>query len=305
MWRTFSLTTLLSVALCAQTNSPDQQGWRKFGAPAASQGAPAGSQEEAETYIMPPPHLQIPAGTWITVHVNEPLSSDHNQPGDAFTATLSQPLVANGFVIARRGQTVAGRVAEAQKHGKGNSSSRLGVELTEISLVDGQQVQLHTQLVQRTGPSSTGRDVAAVATTTGVGAAIGAAADGGFGAGVGAVAGAAAGVIGVIVTGGRPTEIYPEMALTFRTTQPMAVSTERAQQAFEPVSQQDFDQQRLQQRTGPPQGPPPAYYSSYPYPYYAPYYYGPAYYGPSWYGSSFYFYSRPGYGYYRGGRYRR
>lgn len=38
------------------------------------------------------------------------LSSDHNQPGQVFTATLTEPLVANGFVVARHGQTVEGRV---------------------------------------------------------------------------------------------------------------------------------------------------------------------------------------------------
>ena len=35
----------------------------------------------------------MPAGTWITVRVNQPISSDHNQQGDPFTATLAQPLV--------------------------------------------------------------------------------------------------------------------------------------------------------------------------------------------------------------------
>ena len=85
--------------------------------------------------------------------------------------------------------------------------------------------------------------------------------------------------------------------------QPIAISTERGQQAFEPVSQQDFEPRLQQQRpAGPP--PPPAYYSSYPYPYYSPYYYGPGYYGSYWYGPSFYFSSRPYYGY-RGGRFRR
>src|SRR5215470_9073109 len=113
----------LAVALCLfavprahaqDPNNPPAEpqqssGWRRFGDQRTADAPP------------PPGELVLPAGTWITVHVNQPLSSDHNQPGDAFTATLAQPLVASGRVIARRGQTVAGRVAEAQKagHAKG------------------------------------------------------------------------------------------------------------------------------------------------------------------------------------------
>src|SRR5204863_10010046 len=131
-------------------------GWHKFG--------------EARPQEAPPPmpaNLALAPGTWITIRVDEPLSSDHNQPGDAFTATLAQPLVANGFVVARRGQTVGGRVAEAVKAGRAKGTSRLGLEITEISLVDGQQLPVKTQLISRRGDSSVGRDAVAIGTTTG------------------------------------------------------------------------------------------------------------------------------------------
>jgi len=82
--------------LSAQTNS--FAGWHRFG--------------ESRPVDTPPVlnEFSLSAASWITIRVNEPLSSDHNRVGDAFTATLVQPLVANGIVIARRGQTVAGRV---------------------------------------------------------------------------------------------------------------------------------------------------------------------------------------------------
>ena len=65
-----------------------------------------------------PFQLTINAGTFVTVRVDEPLSSDRNQPGDAFSATLMQPLVVDGVVVAQRGQTIGGRVTEAQKAGR-------------------------------------------------------------------------------------------------------------------------------------------------------------------------------------------
>ena len=62
-----------------------------------------------------PSTLAIPAGTYLTVRVNQLLSSDKNQQGDAFSASLVQPLVVNGVVVAEPGQTLGGRVTEAVK----------------------------------------------------------------------------------------------------------------------------------------------------------------------------------------------
>lgn len=255
-WRTFSASPNDAV--------PSQAG----GGPAVAPAPPADA----------PSTLTIPAGTWISVRSDQALSSDHNQPGDVFTATLAQPLIANGFVVARRGQIITGRVAEAVKAGKVKGTSRLGLELTDLALADGQQLPVRTQLMQYSGGTSQGRDAAAVGTTTALGAAVGAAADGGFGAGVGAGAGAAASVIGVLLTRGRPTEVFPETTLTFRTLEPVTIST-GSSQAFVPVQQSDY-------APAPPARPTlrvarrPYYGGVYaPYPY--PYFYGPGFYGPS------------------------
>ncbi len=221
-----------------------------------------------------PSQLTLPAGAWVSVRVDQSLSSDRNQAGDVFSVTLAQPLVANGFVVARRGQTLSGRVAEAVKAGRVKGTSRLGLELTDLTLADGQVMPVRTQLVQYSGGTSHTRDATAIGTATGIGAAVGAAADGGFGAGVGAAAGAAASTIGVLLTRGRATEVYPEETLTFRTMDPLTISTERSSLAFVPVRQEDYapDAQPRQpalarRRPG---------YGGYPYPY-PPYLYGPGY----------------------------
>ena len=249
-------------------------------------GAVSGNAQE--TYLATtPPQLNLPAGSWISVRVNQPLSSDQNQPGDAFIASLAQPLVANGFVIARRGQTVEGRIVAAQKAGRRTGTSRLGLELTEIGLVDGSQLPVVTEWVEHAGPTSAGQDAVAIATTTGIGGAIGAVADGGFGAGMGAMAGAVASTVGVLVTRGKPTVVYPESVLTFRTLSPLTIEIEESAAAFQPIRQEDYAPAALQRRAAPPPAPAhryytrrPSYYSyDYAYPYYFPY---PSYvYGPS------------------------
>ena len=243
---------------------PQHAGWRQVDSPSLS----ASNDGSGDS----PSQLTLPAGTWISVRADQVLSSDHNLPGDEFSATLAQPLIANGLVVARRGQILSGRVSDAVKAGRVKGTSRLALELTDITLADGENVSVHTQLVQYSGDTSKGRDAAAIGTTTGIGAAIGAAAGGGAGAGIGAGAGAAASTIGVLLTRGRATEVYPESLLTFRTTEPITISTDRSSVAFEPVRQEDYEpaakprQPRLARR--------PPGYGGYGYPYGYPPVYG-------------------------------
>jgi len=224
-----------------------------------------------------PPTLTIPAGTFVTVRLLGTLSSDINQPGDGFSATLEQPIVVDGWVVARRGQIAIGRVVSAQKAGRVKGVSSMGVALTDLPLVDGRQLPVQSQFVQTSAGTSKGRDAAAVATTTGLGAAIGGAVDGGTGAGIGAAAGAAAGIAGVLLTPGKPTVMPSETLLTFRLQAPLVVDTQRSSVAFLPVNQGDYANAapQLQQRPVAPAYPPgPVYPYGYPYPYAAWPYWG-------------------------------
>ena len=241
-----------------------------------------------------PPRLTIKAGTYVTVRINEILSSDHSMVGDAFTATLTKPIVVDGVVVAQRGQNVTGRVTEAKKAGRVAGTSRLGIQLIELPVVDGQQLPIQSELLTRNGTTSTGRDAGAIAATTGVGAAIGAGVNGGVGAGVGAGAGFIVGLAGVLLTRGHPTVVYPETMLTFRVNQDLTISTERSVQAFRYVQPSDYQVAQTMVRRPMPPGPgyaagyaPYGYpYPYYGYPYYGPgfgfYFGGPGFYGRRW-----------------------
>ena len=285
-----------------------QGGWRRFGdtPPAAAQQASAAPQApavESQDPTQPmassdpqaqrpapnspnnapryglPPQLTIKPGTFVMARIDQMLSSNRNQPGDVFSATLMQPVVVDGVVVAQRGQTVLGRVAEAQKS-KAGHDSRLGLELTGLTLADGTQATVHSQLVARQGTTTPkGQEVGTVATTTAVGATVGAAAAWGTGAAIGAGAGATAGIIGVLLTHNHPTVVYPETALTFRIETPVTISTTRAPQAFRYVDPNEYDRQ-VETRAIPVRRPSPysyygpgyGYYPYYPYPYWGSYY---------------------------------
>ena len=275
-----------------QAQAQDQQNPEPVAPPDQAAAAPQAASAPAPQAATPAPRVSRPAyglpaeltlkpGTYVSVRINQALSTAHNQAGDPFTATLMQPLVVDGIVVAHRGQTVYGTVAEATKQ-HSDKPSRLKLELTSFTLADGTQVAAQTQLVARQGGTTpSGVQAGTVAGTTVTGAAIGGAVGWGQGAAIGAGAGAAAGIIGVILTRNHPTVIYPETALTFQITAPITVSTARAPQAFRYVGPEDYSHPGMQMSAGPRQGPPPSYYSGYPYPYYGyPYSYG----YPGWYG---------------------
>src|SRR5712664_4285840 len=227
-----------------------------------------------------PGTLTVPAGTILVIRTNEYLSSDHSRIGDQFTAVLDQPIVVNGWVVARRGQVLVGQVKESRKAGRIKGTSELGVELTDLSVADGRQMPILTELWKASGGTSHGQDAATIATTTGLGALIGAAADWGTGAAIGAGAGAAAGIGAVLLTRGRPTILEPESQLSFRLLDPIRVDTTQSQQAFQPVTQQDIDGGRSEHK-GPRHVavayPGPLYYPYYPCGYYGPCYAYPGY----------------------------
>jgi hypothetical protein len=152
-----------------------------------------------------------------------------------------------------------GRVVSVQKSGQVKGKSSLGIELGELILVDGQQIPIQTQVIKDQANSSTGRDFAAIAATTGIGALIGAGIGGGSGAAIGAGIGAGAGAAGVLATPGDAAKIHPERVLAFRIDDPVTISTERSQHAFFPATPADY-------APAPAPGPPvmqqPVYYAA-------------------------------------------
>jgi hypothetical protein len=174
----------------------------------------------------PPPTVSLAAGTLISVRLVEGLSTDRNQAGDQFTATLTEPVVASGFVLAERGSRLEGKVVESEKAGKVKGLSSMGIVLTRLNTSDGQHIPIRTDTFTVKGPASHGTDAAKVGGGAALGAIIGAIAGGGKGAGIGAGVGGAAGAGDVLLTRGKPAVLATETHLRFRLSEPVSI-TER------------------------------------------------------------------------------
>ena len=209
--------------------------------PAWAASTPTEPQQRREDIGPVPFELFVPVGTLLTVRTQDSLSTRRNDSGDGFFAVLSQPLVVDGWVVARAGQTVIGQIVRSVDAGRARGTSELAIELRELLLVDGRQLPIRTQLIRSKGPTSIDRDVGAIAAGTVIGTIIGGTISGGRGASIGAATGAAASVIGVLSTRGRTTEVAPETELTFRLDVPLTISTERSAHAFLPVTADDYD----------------------------------------------------------------
>lgn len=251
--------TMLAAASFIFAQDTNSSGWKPIGssgqAPALQQnGPPAGPPPAAAPAL--PSQLNLKAGTYVMVRVNQTLSSDKNQSGDTFTATLVQPLVVDGFIASRPAQTFGGKVADAIKASKAHGVSHLGLQLTDLMFVDGQHAAIQSELVAINEPNRSSN------TTVASGA-----------AGTGSIP-------GELLTRGRSTVVKPEAILTFKIDSDVSIATDRAPQAFRPVSPNDYGRPPIQAGRPAPAG----FYAGYPYygyPYYAyPYPYYPYYWGP-------------------------
>jgi len=195
--------------------------------PAPPAPAPVLAPVPVENVSLPAPNVEVrvphtvtlAVGALLPVRIGETLSSARNQPGDTFLATLTQPLVIDGFIIAERGARLEGRVVEA-------GASHLGISVVRLATADGQNIRIRTEPFVKQATSSTGTDAAKIGAGAAIGAVIGAIAGGGKGAAIGAGAGGAVGAGDVLLTRGQAAEIKVETRVSFR-VQDSVLITER------------------------------------------------------------------------------
>jgi len=160
----------------------------------------------------------IPAGTHLTVRTQERISSGTAQSGDAFSATLTDPITVDGRELVPAGSKVDGTVAEAQARGKIKGAASLRLELTRLT-VNGNSYPIRTTMDSFAAKGKGKRTAVATGGGAALGGIIGGIAGGGKGAAIGLLAGAGAGLAGGTLTGNKQIELPAETALTFKLTE--------------------------------------------------------------------------------------
>lgn len=118
-----------------------------------------------------------PAGSTFAVTLNETLSTEKNQAGDGFTATLQDPIMdTDGNVMIPAGATVRGRVTKVQKSGNVTQAGVITLAMESISYggrsypLDATVIEAHAEKHTR---QTTGQQAGKVAVGAAAGAVLG------------------------------------------------------------------------------------------------------------------------------------
>ncbi|MGH9407632.1 MAG: YMGG-like glycine zipper-containing protein [Terriglobia bacterium] len=165
----------------------------------------------------------LPAGTAIQVRMISSIDSRTNKVGDKFEASLDQPLVFNGQLLAARGTTAYGRLTESKQASGIEGRSELRLELTGL-VIDGRVMPIVTSDYDVAGASRGKQTAKRTGVGAGIGAVIGAIAGGGEGAAIGAGIGGGAGAASQVITHGEGLHIPSETLLVFTLAEPAAIN---------------------------------------------------------------------------------
>jgi len=222
-FRTAWVVTAIAMSLAGCSKTSEQS--TVTGLTPASDATSAKDAAPARVEAPLPPKAEavtIAAGTPIKVRTLTTLSTKETQTGERFNATLAEPLVVEGKVVAPRGTQVEGRVVDSDPGGRVKGVATIAVRLTQLRIGD-RNVAIETRAYARQAHATKRKDAAKVGIGAGIGAAIGAIAGGGQGAAIGAASGGAAGTGLVLATHGDPAVISAESVLTFKLSAPVTV----------------------------------------------------------------------------------
>jgi hypothetical protein len=205
-------------------NGPSDNGSSSTGTASGATGATSGATTDSKTPAPPPPlpPAVVPAGTPVTVRLAQAVGSKISQPGQAFSATIANPVEVTGQTVIPAGATASGTVVDAKPLGHFAGGARLQLQLTSIN-INGNDQPVQTSSVVRVIKGKGKRTGILAGGGAGLGALIGGLAGGGKGAAIGAVAGAGAGTAGGALTGNKEIVLPAESAVTFKLTRPLEV----------------------------------------------------------------------------------
>jgi hypothetical protein len=217
--RLVALFLTLSLALGACSSKPAEE---TSSNPATGESAakPAEKPGIIERIMAKP--VPVPAGTTLTVKLDQAVGSKISESGESFTATLANPIVVNGKEVIPRGSTVTGTVTDAKTRGRFKGEGRLQLVLNSIT-VRGSEYDIATNTLTRIAKGKGKRTAALVGGGAVAGAIIGGLAGGGKGAAIGAGAGAGAGTAGAGLTGNKQIVLPAESALSFKLASPVEI----------------------------------------------------------------------------------
>ena len=197
--------------------------------PAAGAPVPAPMGPMVSALTGPPPapavpaNVSIPAGTTLTIRIDQRISVKSSHAGNTFTGEVVDPVLASdNSVLVPKGVPVGGVVDVSHRRGHFKGRSLLELRLTSLTL-NGTQYPLTTRDMARSKKGKGRRSTALIAGGTGAGMLVGGVATGGVGLVVGGLVGGGAGTAAAGLTGNRDIDIPAESIVHFKLAEDLVV----------------------------------------------------------------------------------
>jgi hypothetical protein len=209
--------TAQAVTTTVTPAAPGAPGSVQPSGPTYANGSPApGGAVAGGAPVIRPADINIPAGSELTIRINQTISVKHTPAGSRFDGEVVEPWTdANGRVILPKGTPVGGVVDESHRRGHFKGRSFLELRLTSLTL-NGTQYPLETRDLRETKKGKGKRSAAFIGGGTGLGMLIGGVASGGTGLLIGGLAGGGAGTAAAGLTGNRDLDIPAESIVHFK-----------------------------------------------------------------------------------------
>jgi hypothetical protein len=197
--------------------------------PAVEAESPATVVEEPPP---PPPapefvDLQIPADSVLGLQVERTVTSELARVEDKVSARVTRDVRVGSRVAIPAGSVVAGSVTEVDRGGKMKGKARLAVRFHTVTLGDGTQLPIRTDVVVREGESPAKETAAKVGGAAIGGAILGAILGGDKGAAIGAGVGAAGGTAASLANDRDAATLPAGTNVTVRVQQPVTVTVQK------------------------------------------------------------------------------
>ena len=85
-------------------------------------------------FLFPPEPVTVPKGTLLNIRLTESVSSDVNQPGDTFLASLASPVMVNDSVVIPAEAGIQGKIVDVRSAGHFSGRPELVIGLTAFGL---------------------------------------------------------------------------------------------------------------------------------------------------------------------------
>jgi hypothetical protein len=194
--------------------------------PVAGAPVPAPSEPAVSAVPQPPPapvNVSIPAGTMLTIRIDQHISVKTSRAGNTFTGEMVDPVLASdNSVLVPKDTPVGGVVDVSHRRGHFKGRSLLELRLTSMTL-NGTKYPLTTRDLARSKKGKGRRSTGLIAGGAGLGMLVGGVASGGAGLVVGGLVGGGAGTAAAGLTGNRDIEIPAESIVHFKLADDLVV----------------------------------------------------------------------------------